>query len=98
MNMTLSFWTATFDSAEHLVYPTKLRDIFVKLKKQSDLMLRLPGFEVCVCVCVCCACACVYMCNLCMHVHVLSNSMYIHVHVPDVYMYINNILRVTQCT
>lgn len=47
VHMTLTFWKATFDvSTEVLVYPSKLRDIFIKLKKRPDLVLNLPGFEV----------------------------------------------------
>ena len=44
---TLTFWCATFDSAsEPLVYPNKLRDVFVKFRKKGDVLLKLPGFEV----------------------------------------------------
>lgn len=46
VNATLSFWTATFDRVDHLVYPHKLRDIFMQYKKKAQLDLRLPGFEV----------------------------------------------------
>ena len=47
VNETLSFWMATFDTApEPLVYPNKLRDVFVKCRKKWDLQLTLPGFEV----------------------------------------------------
>ena len=44
---TLRFWSATFDMArEPLVYPNKLREVFVKLRSKGDLVLKLPGFEV----------------------------------------------------
>ena len=44
---TLRFWSATFDMArEPLVYPKKLREVFVKLRSKGDLVLKLPGFEV----------------------------------------------------
>ena len=45
-NTTLSFWKTTFDKADHLVYPKRLRDVFVQLKKKGPLDLRLPDFEV----------------------------------------------------
>ena len=45
-NTTLSFWKTTFDKADHLVYPKRLRDVFVQLKKKGPLDLQLPDFEV----------------------------------------------------
>ena len=51
VNMTLSFWMATFDCVEEvLVYPNRLKDVFVRLKK-SNLHLKLPGLEVWFSVC-----------------------------------------------
>ena len=48
VNSTLGFWSVTFDTASHLVYPDKLREILVRLKRTSDVPLKLPGIEVCV--------------------------------------------------
>ena len=49
VSVTLHFWAATFDkSQETLVYPKKLRDVFVKYRSMWDLQLQLPGFEVCI--------------------------------------------------
>ena len=53
VNATLTFWTATFDRVDHLMYPNKLRDIFMQYKKKAQLDLRLPGFEVIVATCTC---------------------------------------------
>lgn len=46
-NLAMSFWAVTFDKAQKLVYPARLRDYFIKylkeLKQPSEL--KLPGLS-----------------------------------------------------